>query len=116
MKATNMLRMARSLMLKKKSERHIENRRVQLVMKTEIVSNLNTFGFSNVHFTSSYAFKCDQIGRKCPCCSQIHDRNAYFVKFHEPSGNWYVKNFSKKCVSKPFLQKRHELPKFAFVL
>ena len=85
-------------------------------MNTVIVSSLNQFEFSNVNFTSFYAFKCDQIGRKCPCCSQIHDRNGFFVKFHQPSGNWYVKNFSKKCVSKPFHQKKQDFPKFAFVL
>ena len=85
-------------------------------MNSEVISNLQRFGFSGIQFTNSYAFKCDQIGRRCPCCSQIHTSNAYFVNFHKPSGDWYVKNFSKKCVSKPFHRKNQELPKFAFIL
>ena len=36
-------------------------------------------GFTNVAFTSDYAFDCDQVGTKCPLCENVHQRNKYYV-------------------------------------
>ena len=79
-----------------------------------VIQALGRSGFTGVRFTSHYAFKCDQIGRTCPCCGNTHEKNSYYVSKHEPSGNWYVKNFSKKCVSKKF--HTESLSSFAFSL
>ena len=80
-----------------------------------LIPHLNRAGYSGVRFTNHYAFKCDQVGKICPNCRSIHDRNGFYVSKHEASGGWYVKNFSKSCVSKKFHQE-NTLPSFAFKL
>ena len=53
---------------------------------TDTIPYLENFGFSGIIFTSDYAFKCDQIGQVCPCCSNTHNKNNYYVNKHAPSG------------------------------
>ena len=70
-------------------------------------------GFTNVAFTSDYAFDCDQVGTKCPLCENVHQRNKYYV-CRRGNGDVCVKNFSKKCIER--VVGTQNLPPFAFKL
>lgn len=75
------------------------------------------FGFSGIQFTSEYAFKCDQVGKTCPCCGNTHSRHGYYINIHKPTGDMYVRHFSTKCVSKRIHKaERIRLAPFSFVL
>ncbi len=46
-----------------------------------------------------------------------HFSNNFRVTKHEPTGDWYVANFSRECRSAKFIQgTKTKLPSFAFIL
>ncbi|CAL6390479.1 unnamed protein product [Bathycoccus prasinos] len=71
-----------------------------------------------IYWTTSYGFKCDQNSGECPLCGKIsHFSNNFRVTKHEPTGDWYVANFSRECRSTKFIQGTEtKLPSFAFIL
>ena len=79
---------------------------------------LRQLGFSGIYWTTSYGFKCDQNAGECPLCGKVsHYSNNFRVSEHEPTGDWYVANFSRECRSTKFIQgTKNKLPSFAFVL
>ena len=84
----------------------------------DINTELQHLGFSGIYWTTSYGFKCDQNSGECPLCGKIsHFSNNFRVTKHEPTGDWYVANFSRECRSTKFIQgTKNKLPSFAFIL
>ncbi|CAL6426233.1 unnamed protein product [Bathycoccus prasinos] len=84
----------------------------------DINTELQRLGFSGIYWTTSYGFKCDQNSGECPLCGKVsHFSNNFRVTKHEPTGDWYVANFSRECRSTKFIQgTKTKLPSFAFIL
>ena len=84
----------------------------------DINTELQRLGFSGIYWTTSYGFKCDQNSGECPLCGKSsHFSNNFRVTKHEPTGDWYVANFSRECRSTKFIQgTNNKLPSFAFIL
>ena len=84
----------------------------------DVENALKKLGFTGIYWTTSYGFKCDQNSGECPLCGKVsHYSNNFCVREHDPTGDWYVKNFSRECHSTKFLQgTKNKLPRFAFIL
>ena len=83
----------------------------------DINTALRHLGFSGIYWTTSYGFKCDQNSGECPLCGKVsHFSNNFRVNEHEPTGDWYVANFSRECRSTKFIQGKHRRTMFFPVL
>ena len=70
-----------------------------LVADPKLLEILEHAGFTNVQFkwpNCPYNFTCDQFGKQCPLCDNVHDSNYYYVKFGK-CGEIFVKNHSPRC-------------------
>ncbi|CAL6330532.1 unnamed protein product [Bathycoccus prasinos] len=70
----------------------------------DINTELQHLGFSGIYWTTSYGFKCDQNSEESFVWKMSHFSNNFCVTKHEPTGDWYVANFSRECRSTKFIQ------------